>query len=549
MFTPQNPTFESSSQMSSSSSSPHELVKRRWLGFLIWQSIVSTAVYLLSSLLIPLLRRPLAIGLLSFLAFHLSLLLLSLSFFLLSSPCPDACLSAADLVAALLRVSLSSVTGDCCSDVRRTAWRAVAKGLFLIMCGFSSFLSATAVCGRAVSVGRLRLVGAGIGGAIFGLVYGVHYLYHKRWILRFPIIQRPVFYSFKMGLLSSLSQALQLSTLSFFSYLLLFLFLPHQLQFVGSVGSFILYQFKFYAGLSVISFCWELSHHLLQVVLTKRCVFAPFRGSAAAETNPSEWLLEVLEQSNRNSLLRYLACLDLCMVSESNVEPWRRAAFFEETGQTYRRVVAVCLRPLEHFTSKLIEGLEGLTVTKFDILSKQMSSPNVYNVDVKLHEAFGDIQLYAWCARSVAALTARSHSEDRYGVAQLTGCNVAVISTLLSALLAVEACMGKKTSSQPANLVGPASIRWATSNVAKHEGPVAIVSRKRGGILYSIAYAMADILRTSIYQIVSAFQAEMQEHAKRSTLEKNWIADGKPLYATRENIIQKLHQFLEYRAY
>ncbi|PKA58918.1 hypothetical protein AXF42_Ash001011 [Apostasia shenzhenica] len=101
----------------------------------------------------------------------------------------------------------------------------------------------------------------------------------------------------------------------------------------------------------------------------------------------------------------------------------------------------------------------------------------------------------------------------------------------------------------PPNLVGPANIRWATSNVAKHEGPVAIVSRKRGSILYSIAYAMADILRTSIYQIVSAFQAVMQEHAKRSTLEKNWIADGKPLYATRENIIQKLHQFLEYRAY
>lgn len=29
----------------------------------------------------------------------------------------------------------------------------------------------------------------GMRGAVFGLVYGAHYLFRKRWILKFPIIQ------------------------------------------------------------------------------------------------------------------------------------------------------------------------------------------------------------------------------------------------------------------------------------------------------------------------------------------------------------------------
>jgi hypothetical protein len=29
----------------------------------------------------------------------------------------------------------------------------------------------------------------GLRGAVFGLVYGAHYLFRRRWILKFPIIQ------------------------------------------------------------------------------------------------------------------------------------------------------------------------------------------------------------------------------------------------------------------------------------------------------------------------------------------------------------------------
>ncbi|KAL0907816.1 hypothetical protein M5K25_022255 [Dendrobium thyrsiflorum] len=538
----------------SSASSAHVVVKKRWLGFLIWQEVASTVVYLLLSIFFPFHGRSSAAGVLSFLAFGLSLLLLSLSLFLLSSPCPEPSASIPDLAAGLLRACLRMViggttNGDYSADFRHRVYRTLSKCFFLLICVLSGFLSTAALCGRAEPGGGMKLVGLGINGAMFGLVYGVHYLYHKRWILTFPVIQRPFFYSLKMGLYSSLREALKLSTLALIPSLLVTLFVPDQFKSRRSIGTFILYLANLYAGVSVISFTWELSTHLLLVVHTRRCHFAPSRGSAAAETNPSEELLDALEQSSPRSLLKYLAYLDLCMVSENNVEPWRRAAFFEETGETYRRVISLCLRPLEHLTSKLFEGLEGLAVDKSDLFSQQLNPLNGTNVDANLLVAFNEFQLYSWSARTIAALTARSHSEDRYGVAQLTGFNIAVLSTLLSTLLAVEACMGKKTSSQPAHLMGPSSIGWATLKTARHDWANVVTIKKRGGLLHAKAYSMADILRTSIYQIVSVFQAEMQAAAKSSALEKNWIALGKPLYGTRETLIHKLLQFLEYRAY
>ncbi|XP_010909755.1 uncharacterized protein [Elaeis guineensis] len=531
--------------------SPEVVVKNRWLGFLIWQSIASTALYLSTSLL--LLRRPSPLAILSFLAFHLSLLLLSLSLFLLSSPHPDPSASLPELAAFLLRVSLRSLVGgfshsSSSPDAHRRARRALASALFLVICAVSGFLSVAAACGESELLYGSRLVGLGLRGSVFGLVYGLHYVFRKRWILQFPIIQRPLFYSFKMGISSSLKRALKVSTQAFFCSSLLMLFLPDQFKYKSTIGKYIIQQIKFYIGAFTISFCWEISHHLLQVVHTRRCIFAPAQGSAAAETNPSDTLLETLEQSSPRSLLQYLAYLDLCMVAESNVEPWRRAAVFEETGETYRRVVNMCLKPLEQLTSRIAEGLETFPVDKSDFLSQQLNSPTTIQGDSRLNEAFDDSQLCTWCARTLAALTARSHWEDRYGVAQLTGCNSAVVSTLLSCLLAVEACLGKKTNPQPVHLMGPASIRWATVNTGRKDGVTAMTSKKRGAGLHAKAYTMADVLRTSVYQIISAFQADMQANAKASVLEKNWIGEGKPLYGTREILLQKLGLFLDFRA-
>lgn len=159
------------------------------------------------------------------------------------------------------------------------------------------------------------------------------------------------------------------------------------------------------------------------------------------------------------------------------------------------------------------------------------------------------MQLCAWCARIVASLTACSRKEDRFGVAQLSGNNAAVISTLLSALLAVETFMGKKTTLPSSHhLMGAAGIKWAPMGTGIRDSSVGLTEKRRGSPMYMQAYAMADILRTSTYCIVSAFHNEMLDSAKAGHLEKDWITSTKALYGTHELLSQKLRLFLDFHA-
>ncbi|KAL5721582.1 hypothetical protein ACHQM5_005208 [Ranunculus cassubicifolius] len=535
----------------SSFSSP-ELITNRFLGFLIWQSITTTLIYLLTKTLISFptphfsLLTPF-----TYLTFTLSHLLFSYFLSTISSPQPTPPASITELGASLVRFIINSVIGGTRSPGGSTqSFRVRVKTslgfvLLTISGGLSGGIAVICLCGDGED-----LVGLGLRGFVFGGIYGVHYVCCRRWVLVFPIIQRPPFYSFKMELPSAIRNALKLSSLSYLCSAVVVIFLPVQFKSHSTIWKFIAEQVIFYVGSFSVCLCWELSHHLHQVLHTKRCIFAPPKGSAAAETNPSEPLLATLEESTPKSLLQYLAYLDLCMTCESNVDTWRRAAFFEETGETYRRVIALCLRPLEHMTSKLVEGLEGSSEEKTIQLSQQLRSPLDMVNELKLDEAFNDVQLCVWCARTSSSLTARSRKDDRFGVAQLSGCNASVISTLISCLIAVEACMGKKTHLQNSQFMGPTNIKWAPLNAGKRDSPPpsSILSKRRGGLLHGKAYAMADVLRTSIYMIVSVFYDEMIRSTKAGNLEKDWIADSKPLYGTRDLLAQKLSQFLDFRA-
>ncbi|KAK3041908.1 hypothetical protein RJ639_002190 [Escallonia herrerae] len=524
------------------------VLQNRFLGFLIWQSIQSAVVFALSKalLLSPFTSSPLSPslgGAAAFLAFHLSLLLFSASLSLLASPSPDRAASPLELALAAARFAVASAAPA--PDLRRRARVSLGFLVFLSATAVSAFVSVASVCWKCDSFSGTTWLRS----LAVGLLYGLHHVYKRRWVLEFPIIQRPPFFSFKMGIPSAIGQALKLSGAGYFVSAMLSFFLPDVYKSQVAMQNFLAEEIVFYVGCFVVFFCWELSHHLHQVLHTKRLTFAPPKGSAAAETNPSEPLLAALEGSPPKSLLQYLAYLDLCMVCEMNVDTWRRAAFFEETGETYKRVLAVCLRPLEQFTLELAEGLESYSANNSLQLSHQLRSPVERQADSRLYEPFQDIQLYAWCARIVASLTAHSHKEDRFGVAQLSGSNAAVISTLVSCLLAVEASMGKKTNLPSSNyLMGPAGIKWASHSSGRRDAAAGITVKRKGSLLYSRTYSMADILRMSIYCVVSAFHDEMVNSSKAGLLEKDWALMSTPLYGTHELIVQKLRLFLDFQA-
>lgn len=114
-----------------------------------------------------------------------------------------------------------------------------------------------------------------------------------------------------------------------------------------------------------------------QVIQTRRHVFAPPLGSTAAETQPSEQLLLTLEEADNRSLIQHLAYLDVCIVAESNVDTWRRTALFEESGETYKRVIDACLGPLDNLTMRLVKGLEIFESKSGDFLKQQMQLPGL----------------------------------------------------------------------------------------------------------------------------------------------------------------------------
>lgn len=134
---------------------------------------------------------------------------------------------------------------------------------------------------------------------------------------------------------------------------------------------------------------------ILQTLHTRRHKFAPPFGTSASETSPSEMLLIALEETEKSSLIHYLATLDLCMLSDHNSDLWRLHALFEESGDTYSRVVSACLKPLNTLTVKLAKGLDGSSeVHKKDSLKQQMQLPGQVLVP-PAYKLFNDYQVYS----------------------------------------------------------------------------------------------------------------------------------------------------------
>ena len=105
--------------------------------------------------------------------------------------------------------------------------------------------------------------------------------------------------------------------------------------------------------------------------------------------------------------------------------------------------------------------------------------------------------------------------------------------------------MGKKTSLQPQHLMGPVTIKWNTPSTGRRDVATA---KKRVGPLHAKTCAMVDVLRNSIYSIVSAFHDEMLTSTKAGLLENDWVTKSKPLFGTYELLVQKLRHYLDFRA-
>lgn len=463
--------------------------------------------------------------------------------------------SAADIIIGVVKLTWRGIVGasldkDSVLDsavLVRKLQTSRDRALFVFLCAISGSLSTISFAWSSSL--HFTAKEEACRGAALGFVYACWHLYTKRMILRFPIVQRSPFFTLKLGFSEMLRRSFKLAVLSVpfaeASVLILnsstFVVVSRE----SSEPSFIVRELDFMVLAALTALLWEIAHHLVEALHTRRYRFAPPFGTSAAETNPSDMLLVALEESEKSSLTHYLATLDLCMLAEHNSDAWRLQALFEESGETYSRVVSINLKPLDMLTMKLAKGLDGLSAK--DSLKHQMQVPGQELVP-PAYQIFNDYQLCSWCARIVASLTSSSKYIDRYGVAQLRGFNGAVVSSLISCLLVIEVYLGRRSSTHPGQMIGVQSIKWTVPS----RGPVVDSGKKQGfpfpkkSELYKKAYAMADVLRTSLYQIVTTFRKEMVLGGT-AIAERDWLDKGQPIYGTRELHVQCLRLLLDFR--
>lgn len=175
-------------------SSATDMVKNRFLGFLIWQSIHSTIIFILFRTTLSqngIFSLPSLLTCLSFLTFHLSLLLFSASLYFISSPHFDPPSSPYDLLLAFLRCLFTGLSPP--QGVLRRARVFLGLFGFLLGAALSGMMALVSLCKFESCGGGVAVVG--LRGFGFGFVYGFYYAFKRRWVLEFPIIQVCVFSS------------------------------------------------------------------------------------------------------------------------------------------------------------------------------------------------------------------------------------------------------------------------------------------------------------------------------------------------------------------
>jgi nucleoporin NDC1 len=83
---------------------------------------------------------------------------------------------------------------------------------------------------------------------------------------------------------------------------------------------------------------------------------------------------------------------------------------------------------------------------------------------------------------------------------------------------------------------------------SKHKKRCCDSKKKQVSPLYAKACAMADVLRNSIYGIMSVFHEKMLTSTKTGLLDKDWVTKSNPLFGTYKLLVQKLHHFLDFQA-
>lgn len=168
-----------------------DIVRNRFLGFLLWQSVHSTAIFIICKavFLSPFLTLHFGHSLLGFLTFHLTLLIFSASLSIICSPQPERPASAFQLALQLVRfIFISGATTASQQTFRRRARVSMYVFCFVTVSALSGFVSVVSL-GATAELRGLQLIGLGFRGFALGLVYGFHYVYKRRWALEFPIIQ------------------------------------------------------------------------------------------------------------------------------------------------------------------------------------------------------------------------------------------------------------------------------------------------------------------------------------------------------------------------